>query len=91
MTSSELPREVKQAVLYLGNDILERAARKMSINNNDRLKIELRQVAVEYNVEVTAVHGELLNTLTIMFDPEDLDLLKRSSLQFLVASPAMMN
>jgi hypothetical protein len=91
MTSSELPREVKQVVFYLGNDVLDRAARKMPVNNGDRLVGELRQVAVEYNVEVAAVHNELQNILTILFDPDDLDQLKRSSLQFLIASPAIMN
>jgi hypothetical protein len=88
MNEHEHSQEAMRTVGYLANDVIQRMARKVPINANDRLQIELREVAVTHHIEVSVIHAHFLERLEEDLDPADTDLLKRSSLQFLITQPA---
>lgn len=87
MTSSELSRDATKYVRYLANDVIERMARRIPVNDDGRLMVELRQLAVEHNVEIAVIHRELRECLESELEPDDVDRLTRSSLQFLITKP----
>lgn len=80
-----LPPDVEhQIIFYFVYEILQQRAYKMTINPEDQLKLELRQVAVDHNVSIVAIYEELLRILSLVLSSDDLAPLIRGPLHFLV-------